>query len=323
MDYQEVKLLPINHTNEHVMEGEEIPTNILTIGTQFKWRKGFSGKGIVVALLDSGCDTNHPDLKERIIGGYNFTNECNGDINIYDDYNGHGTHIAGVIGGSINNTGLVGISPKVDLLILKVLNRQGTGTIDSLVEAIHYAIDWRGFNNEKVRVISLSLGLKNENKKLHKAIKRAIDHNISVVVSSGNDGDGDSSTNEYRYPGAYPEVVVVGAIDDEKDVAHFSNTNEYVDLYAPGVGIYSTYFNGNYKMLTGTSMSTAHVSGAIALLIEEYESQLVRTLTEVEVFQILMKHTSAISKEEHVIKVLDLSQNAIIDKRGVVDVGGK
>jgi major intracellular serine protease len=142
MVLQDMQLLN-NKTKDIVPDYEEIPVNILSTGVQTKWKRGYSGKGIVVAVLDSGCQTNHPDLQERIIGGYNFTAENNGDITIYEDYSGHGTHVAGVIGGSVNKMGLVGVSPKVDLLILKVLNKRGAGSTESLVEAIHYAIDWR------------------------------------------------------------------------------------------------------------------------------------------------------------------------------------
>jgi major intracellular serine protease len=176
-----------------------------------------------------------------------------------------------------------------------------------------------GLNNEKVRVISLSLGIKKDVPKLHEAIKRAISNNVSVIASSGNDGDGNATTAEYRYPGAYPEVIVVGAANNERDIAHFSNTNEFVDIYAPGVGIYSSYKNGEYKVLAGTSMAAAHVSGAIALLIEEYEHILSRKLNEDEVFKLLMKHTTIVDTDMDVlITVLDLDQKVTIEPKEVV-----
>lgn len=309
-----------NHKLELKIEGdfieeEDILTKISPITQESNWKKSYKNKGVVIAILDSGCQTNHPNLEGRIIGGYNFTGEDNGNITIYEDYNGHGTHIAGVMGG-FNSTNSKGGPLRTNLLILKVLNKKGSGSLKSLIEAINYAIDWRGSNNEKVRIISLSLGVRNDNSELQAAIKRAINYNISVVASAGNDGDGDIKTTEYRYPGAYREVIVVGATDTRKNIAYFSNTNQYVDLYAPGVNVLSTYLKGQYKALTGTSMATAYVSSALAYIIEKYEHFLGRELNEDELFKLLMTHTRIVNTEsESLISMLDLSQTVIIEER--------
>ncbi|MBA2871542.1 major intracellular serine protease [Anoxybacillus calidus] len=293
MKKNEVNLLPINLL-EITSPEENPPSNILDIGSRYKWSQGYTGKGVVVAVIDTGCDTNHPDLKDRIIGGYNFTEEYGGDISIFEDTNGHGTHVAGIIAGSINGKGIVGVAPNAKLLILKVLDQFGSGSINSLVEAIHYAVDWRGPAGERVKIISLSLGTRNPSSDLYDAVKRAVAHDISVVAASGNDGDGNIETNEYRYPGAYKEVIEVGAINKLNEIAYFSNTNESVDLYAPGVKINSAYLKNGYAVLSGTSMATPHVAGAIALLIEEYEGLFRRELKEIEIYQLLMEHTTPI-----------------------------
>ncbi|TYR78892.1 S8 family peptidase [Priestia megaterium] len=310
-----VELLPI--TSVYSLEAfENTPSNILSIGTQEKWKRGFYGKNVVIAVLDTGCETSHPDLKERIIDGYNFTEEHNGDISVYEDLNGHGTHVSGIMAGSINETGIVGVAPKADLLILKVLNKRGTGSSESLIEGINYAINWRGIKGEKVRVISLSLGLKSPNPKLHDAVKRAIENDICVVAASGNDGDGNMATNEYRYPGAYPEVISVGALKEENQLADFSNTHDLVDLYAPGVGIYSTSIKSGHTLLSGTSMAAPHIAGSIALLIEEYTYLFNIRPTEEEIYKFLMGHTSEIQFEDgNRIKMIDLTESVNIRKR--------
>lgn len=309
MKNEEVKLIPNKFLSVNETE-ETIPVNIKKVGSEYKWNQGITGKGVVVAVIDTGCELNHPDLSDRIIGGYNFTEEYGGDVSIFQDKNGHGTHTAGTIAASTSGYGkggIVGVAPSAKLLILKALNQNGGGTIKVLIEAIHYAIDWRGPSQEKVRVISLSLGTRNPTESLHEAVKRAVANNISVVVAAGNDGDGDPITREYRYPGAFEEVIETGAVDENDEIAHFSNTNEYVDLYAPGVDIHSTYLNGEFAALSGTSMATPHVAGAIALLIEEYEGKLARELSEKEIYDILIKHTKIITQNGIKRRILSLS----------------
>ncbi len=281
-------------------ETEETPKNIISIGSVKKWEQGYTGKGVIIAVLDTGCDMSHPDLSDRVIGGYNFTKEHNGDRSNFDDTNGHGTHVAGTIAASRNKKGLVGVAPDTKLLILKVLNKNGNGSIKELIKAIHYAINWRGPSEEKVRVISLSLGTKNNKEELYRAIQRAIENEIPVVVASGNDGDGNINTNEYRFPAAYKEVIQVGAIDSNDEIAYFSNTNDYVDLYAPGTNIKSTYLNSGFAILSGTSMAAPHVSGAVALLIEEYERKFKCFLGEAEIRKILMRHTNSLCLGERI-----------------------
>jgi len=271
MKYAETILTPSKIIHAKNLETEQILNNINNVGAKEMWEKGYKGQGVLVAVLDTGCDTLHSELINRVIGGFNFTNEHGGTLTIYEDLNGHGTHVAGIIAAEKNDRGIIGVAPEAKLLILKVLNSQGVGTISSIVKAIHYAIDWEGDNKEKVNIISMSLGSKRPSPQLHEAIKRAIKSGISVVVASGNDGDGNTETNEYSYPTSYEEVISVGAIDNHDSVADFTNTNEFVDIYAPGVSIKSSYINGEFDELSGTSMAAPHVAGSLALLINKYE----------------------------------------------------
>lgn len=291
MDNVIVKLSPyikessIN-TNFNVMAGSEnIPTGISIINAPAIWRKGITGKGVKIAVIDTGCDTKHADLVGQIIGGRNFTTEDNSNPNIYEDYNGHGTHVCGTIAAKSNNIGLIGVAPDAKLLVLKVLTKNGTGTVTSVINAINYAV------SQKVNIISMSLGAPTNVPELYTAVKTAVDNNILVVCAAGNSGDNNALTNENDYPSAYNEVISVGAVDSIKRAAVFTNSNNQVDLVAPGVQINSTYMGNSYRILSGTSMATPHITGALALLIEWSNKEWNRALSETEIYAQLIKNT--------------------------------
>jgi len=273
VDKDITKVIPYERTNGQA-EPERIPRNVIKVGAESKWKQGYTGKGVVVAVLDTGCDVMHPDLKDNILGGYNFSDDHKGDIEIYQDLNGHGTHVAGVIAAKKNKSGIIGVAPDVKLLIVKVLNKDSNGTVTNLIDGIHYALDWTGPGGEKVDIVSLSLSTPSHSDDLEAAIKRAVNLNIPVVVASGNNGDGNIDTHEYAYPAAYHDVIAVGALDQDNVLAYFSNTNEEVDLYAPGKDILSTHLNESYVELSGTSMAAPHGTGALALLIQELRAKL-------------------------------------------------
>lgn len=272
----------------------EVPPGIRMIQAPSIWRKGIKGENVVVAVLDTGCQIDHPDLQQQIIGGYNFTNDYKGDPDNFSDNNGHGTHVCGTIAAAENDTGVAGVAPKAKLLVLKVLTGSGVGEIKHIVSALKYAVSWTGPQGEKVRVISMSLGGPDDDPALHSAIRDAVKNNILVVCAAGNEGDGNSSTQEYSYPGAYQEVVEVGSVNYLQLPSRFSNTNSEVDLVAPGEQIISTYPHNQYASLSGTSMAAPHVSGALALLIEKYEKKRKRRLTERELFNRLIRHTKSL-----------------------------
>jgi major intracellular serine protease len=286
------------HTVVSVQDtANEIPWGVQMVNAPLVWNET-KGDGIVVCVLDTGCDINHPDLKDRIItgikGGQNFTMDDQGEPYMITDYHGHGTHTAGTIAASLNGLGVAGVAPNVKLLIGKVLNGDGVGSNAGITKGIRWASDWRGENGESVRVISMSLGGSTDDSTLHDAVKYAVSKGIAVVVAAGNSGDGNTGTNEYAYPGAYPETIEVGAIDSNKNLASFSNTNEQIDVVAPGVNVLSTYKDSGYATLSGTSMATPHVSGVVALLISMYEKRLNKTLTVDEIRQLLKDHSKDI-----------------------------
>lgn len=307
---EKVRLIPFK-VKEVYKSANEIPEGVSLIQAPALWDKSKKGEGVVVAVIDTGCQTDHPELKDRIIGGRNFTTDYKSDPNNFEDNNGHGTHVSGTIAAAENGIGVIGVAPMAKLLILKVLSKDGSGSYKNIINAIKYATDWTGPNGEKVRVISMSLGGSADVPKLHEAIKNAVNHNISVVCASGNEGDNNSSTDEYSYPAAYPESVSVGAVDLNKKMAVFSNSNENVDLVAPGVDILSTYLRGKYAKFSGTSMATPHVAGAVALIINSSEAEFKRNLSEAEIYAQLVKKTTSLGydKRSEGNGLLDLSKN--------------
>ena len=278
-----VKLVPYK-VEALQTETQEIPYGVKLHQAPEIWAQGETGKGVVVCILDTGIDTQHPDLKDRIIGGRNFTNEGRADN--FEDGNGHGTHCAGIVGA---NGKIKGVAPDCSLLIGKVLDRNGSGGYYSIIEGIKWATNWRGSKGERVRVISMSLGGTYNDKKMERAILEACAKGIIVVVASGNEGDGNPETLEVSYPALYNECVTVGACDENRQIANFSNEHLQVDIVGAGVDVLSTYPSSTYARLSGTSMATPHVAGILALLINLSESKFRRGLTESEIFANLTK----------------------------------
>ncbi|RFU69557.1 S8 family peptidase [Bacillus sp. V59.32b] len=280
---RKMRLIPYQVVEE-VQEVSEVPRGIDLIQAPKVWEKT-KGKGITIAILDTGCEITHPDLKDRIIGGRNFTGDDQGNDDIYLDYNGHGTHVAGTIAAVQNSSGVVGVAPEANLLILKVLDKNGSGQYDWIIDGINYAVE------QKADIISMSLGGPEDVPELHEAIINAINNKILVVCAAGNEGDGRDSTDELGYPGCYNEVISVGAIDLERRSSDFTNSHNEIDLVAPGEEILSTYLNGKYAKLSGTSMATPHVSGALALIKDIANKGFDRSLTVPELYAQLIKRT--------------------------------
>ena len=211
------------------------------------------GEGVKVAVLDTGVDKNHPDLYPNIKKGMNFTSSNTSD---FGDRQGHGTHCAGIIAACDNLVGVVGVAPRAQLYIGKVLGDNGQGGIPAIVKGIDWAI------SEKVDVISMSLGTSADpGPALHDAIKRAHAAGIVIVAATGNEN------THVGWPAVYDEVIAVAAVDQTFGRADFSNFGDETDVAAPGVDILSTYPTNAYAKLSGTSMATPMVAGVAALVI--------------------------------------------------------
>jgi thermitase len=256
------------------------------ISALLAWAKTHGSSDVVVAVLDSGVDYSHPDLRSNMwlrpdnIPAYTddelgtFNDEHGFDItdNATDpmDDNGHGTHCAGIIGAEgDNNEGIAGVNWNVEIMPLKFLGRGGFGTTADAIKAINYAID-RKEKGVNVRVINASWGSTSKSKALEDAIRAAGDAGILFVAAAGNNG----SDNDKRphYPSNYdlPNVVSVAALDRTDSLASFSNWGvKRVHVAAPGKDILSTWLNDDYREASGTSMAAPQVAGVAALIVAQ------------------------------------------------------
>ncbi len=233
---------------ESAQPGEDIPPGITRIGSTTVWASGNTGKGVNVAVIDSGIAA-HPDL--RIAGGVSTVAYTRS----YSDDHGHGTHVAGTIAALKNDIGVVGAAPDANLYAVKVLNRKGSGYTSDIIKGL----DWCIKNN--IQVINMSLGSTSANEAFKTAVQSAYADGIVIVAAAGNDG------GAVNYPAAYPGVLAVGAVDSGDGIAYFSSRGSGLDLVAPGVSIISTYKGSAYTTMSGTSMASPHVAGAAALVL--------------------------------------------------------
>lgn len=261
-----------------------IPESIKLTNVEELWQQGFDGEGMHIAVLDTGCDINHVDLKDRIVETKNFTNKTD-DVT---DKQGHGTHVAGIIAG--NGTKIKGIAPKASLHIYKVLNDNGHGENINIIRAIEHAVKM------KVDVINMSLGGTTLNHEMKVEIQKAINKGICVVCASGNEAKGDDgNVDEISYPAYFRECIAVGSVTKKQIASKFSNSNFNVDLVAYGDGICSCYPNNKYATCSGTSQATPMVSGFLVLLKQKFIKEFGREPEcESELYAQLIKNTKTL-----------------------------
>jgi subtilisin family serine protease len=231
----------------------------------------FASESVQVAILDSGIDSDHPDLVDNIAWTYDAT----GSGSTEDD-TGHGTHVAGIIAAANNDQGVTGVYSDAEIYAIKTISSETMeGEWEWLEEAIYAAVrgpDGQAGTEDDADVINMSFGSRDEvpPSYIHDAIKYAYDLGIVLVAAAGNDGDGDPSTGEVNWPAMYDEVIAVGALSPDNSITEFSNSGDFVEVVAPGDMILSTFLDGSYAQWGGTSMAAPHVSGLAALLIAQY-----------------------------------------------------
>lgn len=241
---------------------ETLRYNLVKINIETAWQSCYQGQDITVAVVDTGIDLDHPDLEANLVTGQSFVTGTSSA----DDDAGHGTHVAGIIAAVNNNGGIIGVAPAANLMSVKVLNSQGSGSISDVADGIIWAAD------NGADVINLSLGTVSNSATLKAAVVYAYEQGVLVVAAGGNCGDSSYASNgcSYQdqpvYPGAYTTVLAVASTDSSDNQSSFSNQGSYIDIAAPGSTIYSTYPSSSYTTMSGTSMATPHVAGLAALV---------------------------------------------------------
>lgn len=227
---------------------------MLDLGIYEFWKQGYRGKGVKVAVMDTGIDYRHKDLVIHKGVGIASTKE---KIK-YNDPIGHGTHVAGIISAKDNKIGAVGVAPEAVIYPVRVFNDNDISYIDDILYGIEWAI------SNKMDILNMSFGTEEDEEFLRYAIELAYDKGVITVASAGN------KHKALNYPAAYPVAIAVGSVNNNFQSSRFSNYGKELDIVAPGENVYSTNLKSTYGVKSGTSMSTPIISGILALMKEAY-----------------------------------------------------
>ncbi|PSQ17022.1 peptidase S8 [Halobacteriales archaeon QS_8_69_26] len=239
-----------------------LPWGIDRTDSEVAHANGETGNGATIAIIDTGIDSDHPDLQGNINTSLSKAwVKCKGGSCNYpwDDDNDHGTHCAGTADAIDNSQGVVGVSHSADLVALKVLDKRGSGSFSDIAAAIEYC----GDNSDRIDVGSMSLGASSGSQSVKDACTYADNQGVLLVAAAGNDGP---CSDCVGYPAAYSECVAVSSTNDSDNLSSFSSTGPEVEIAAPGTDVYST-IPGGYDTFSGTSMATPHVAGAAGQLM--------------------------------------------------------
>jgi subtilisin family serine protease len=252
--------------------GDAVPTGVDRIDAELNPITNASAVGI--AIIDTGICLTHPDL--YVDSGISYVT----GVSSANDDNGHGSHVAGIAAAKINGLGVRGVAPNAKLFPVKVLNSTGSGTLSAVISGVNWVTKNARFKG--IKVANMSLGFAATSTTLNSAITKSVSAGVTYVVAAGNNAL-DAATFS---PANHPSVIAVSAVADEDgdcgadglatyygaddSFATFSNYGLVVDIAAPGVAIYSTYVNGGYATMSGTSMAAPHVTGCAALYLTRH-----------------------------------------------------
>jgi subtilisin len=234
--------------NINITSGQTIPWGVQKVGYG-------SGIGKTVWIIDTGIDLAHPDLNVDISRSKAFI-ECKSTA---QDDNGHGTHVAGIIGAKDNDIGVLGVAAGANLIALKALDEHGSGSVSDIISALQW-VDAYGKPGE---VINMSLGGTGVSTSLDKLVYSISMKGIYIAIAAGNESCNADTISPARVNSPY--VFTVSAMNSSNAWASFSNFGTSVDVCSPGVSIYSTYLNGKYATMSGTSMAAPHMAGLLLL----------------------------------------------------------
>ena len=273
---------------ERVVEetiGEVTDYGIKLSGAPLEWNESM-GECVNVGIIDTGIDSSHPDLSQRIKKTVNF---AGGNTRDASDDNGHGTHVAGIIAASKNNFGVIGAAPMANLYVAKAFDSRGRGDDDAVIRSI----DWMISNN--VKIINMSFSAPDYTERYHNALRAAYNKNIILVCAAGNGGSGGDTMG---YPAKFNETISVAAVDINNKIASFSSKGVKTDIAAAGYEILSCYPGGTFARLSGTSMAAPIISGCAAILNSKAKARIGRFLTPEEMRLVMCMYAESIGKRD-------------------------
>lgn len=280
--------------------GQNVPWSIEKFQVDQTWQVS-DGGGVTVAVIDSGCDLDHEDLKNNYVQGKNFVD----NKDPYDD-NSHGTHVAGTICARNNSIGVVGVAPETKIMPIKVFGSDGRGDNRTVSAAVVWAAD------HGADILCMSLGSPSRSIDLEKAIDYAITKGSVPFCAAGNGGE----VSSIYYPAKYEQTISIGAVDNKLMRAYFTCKGIELDFLAPGFNILSTVPGNKYALMSGTSMANPFVVGCASLLLSYVRKNNIniRLKTANDYINILQKYTTHLIDPNHNSKK-DYEGNGILDPR--------
>ena len=278
--------------------GQNIPWSLSKFKVDDTWTES-DGTGVTVAVIDSGCDLDHEDLKSNFTTGINLVDKSKDP---YDD-NSHGTHVAGTICAKNNNIGVVGVAPGTKIMPIKVFGADGRGSNIIVSEAIVWAAD------HGADLICMSLGSPRESPDLERAINYALNKGVVPFCAAGNGGE----KSDIYYPAKYEQTVSIGAVDEGLNRAYFTCKGIELDFLAPGQNILSTIPNNRYALMSGTSMANPFAVGCASLLLSYAKKHKLnlKLKTSQDYIDVLRHYTINLLNTNHVDK--SYSGNGLLD----------
>lgn len=236
----------------NIVNERGIPWGVGHIGAPAAWSRT-TGYRVKVGVIDTGVDFRHPDLRHSLERGINLLHR----MELPQDDNGHGTHISGTIAAANQQQGMIGVAPRAQIHPVKAFDHNGTAYVSDIILGIEWCV------KNAIDVVNMSFGMKTRSRSLYAAVNSAYRSGVLIVASSGNDG----RSGSIDYPARYSHTVAVGATTRTGRIAGFTNRSGLIDVYAPGERIVSAWLRGKHREMSGTSMATSHVTGAVALLL--------------------------------------------------------